>query len=91
MTVSFQSDIVQADDNLTKSLLIGAWIAYLISILFGIVAMMGLTGILALRGGDASIRSMEARVGPMLQAVTIVTANKRRIPLIRIEGEIGAD
>jgi hypothetical protein len=74
LTVTFQADIVADQSAATIDLLTAAWIAYLVSIVFGLATLMMLTGTLAATADDASINTLQIRVPAILQAITFLIA-----------------
>jgi hypothetical protein len=46
LTVTFSKDILGGAENITKPLLIWTWVAFICSIIFGVVTLMTLTGTL---------------------------------------------
>ncbi|MGH2560808.1 MAG: hypothetical protein ACRDJH_17225 [Thermomicrobiales bacterium] len=74
LTVTFQADIVENQHATTIDLLTAAWIAYLVSIIFGLGTLMTLTGTLAATGDNASINSRQIRIPAILQAITFLIA-----------------
>lgn len=68
LTVSFLKDATDGVSNVAHVLLAAAWGFYLLSIVFGVGTLMGLTGNLGKHGeGEASIYSKNIRVFSGLQ------------------------
>ncbi len=78
LSVTFAKDIFKSSSQVDETLLVSAWITYLVSICFGVLTLMALTGCLDPLSEDSSdnskltVNSNSIRVMSMLQILTYV-------------------